>query len=189
VADGQPIIIRELEGQRREVVLAGTDLPEQGLEVGGALRTVRTHYPGSRRASTQVLGTEESDLELQGLFRDDWAGFAGWALAQMGALRALYTGQRYCELAWGETLVRRGYVKRAVFVLHREAVVGYRLVFEVAEADEAEVVSPVEFETATPEDLSLALKALRFAVDHLDEAVAAVNTVQAAWGAYRRATS
>ena len=179
MADGLPVILRELEGQQREVVLEGSALPRQGVEVGGRLRTVRTHYPGTRAASTQVLGTEEDPIELRGHLRDVWLGAEGAALAQMQALRDLYLGQRYCELSWGETLVRRGFIKefRADFI--READIGYRLRFEVDEADEAEVLAPVEFEETTPEEVSAALVVLRTAADNLSNIASAVNVIQA----------
>jgi len=179
MADGLPVIVRELEGQGREVVLEGSTLPQRGVDVGARLRTVRTHYPGSRRASTQVLGTEEQDIQLQGQLRDVWTGLQGGALSQMQALRDLYLGQRYCELSWGETLVRRGYLKEASFSLVRAEDIGYRLVFEVSEADEAEVVAPTEYEETTPEDVSLALAALLAATDNINATIGAVNTIQA----------
>lgn len=182
MADGLPVILRELTGQRREVVFEASAVPAGGFDVGGTLRTVRTHYPGTRVASTQVMGTEEDDIELRGVLRDSWTGVDGGAEATVAALRAIFLARRYCELAWGESLVRRGYLKRLVATPHRDGVWDFRIVFEVAESDEAEFVSTASSRKATlpkASDLRSALALVDAAAAWLDEVVAGVDVIQA----------
>ncbi|MCI0347514.1 MAG: hypothetical protein L0221_19085 [Chloroflexi bacterium] len=177
VADGQAVVITELEGDGRIVQLAETELPEQGVVVGGELRSVVTHYPGSSKPSTQIMGTKEDDIELRGWLRDRWTGLDGGAMEQVRALRNLRIGQRYCELAWGEGLVVRGYVRRVEHEIVSEHAIRYRVVFQVDEADESEVLA-VPFEPAeTAFDLVALLREIAGTVEDVAVAAVLVNNV------------
>lgn len=177
MADGEPIVLRQLEGDGLELVLEDASLPEQ-LTSASELRTVRTYYPGTNGASTQVMGTKDDDIVLQGQLRDTWIGAAGGALALWQTMRRMYLAQRYVELSWGSTFVRRGRLKRVEQTFTRVADIGFRLTFEVDEADEAEVVKPVAFETPTSEDLDTGLDELEAVLDDADVAVSVLNVIQ-----------
>lgn len=137
---GQPLVITELDGEKRVLTLERATLPRKGVDAGMRLRSVSTKYPGSSQASTQILGTEDSDITFEGLLRDIQMGQAGLALAATALMESIFRGQRFCQVAWGTTLVRRGYIKEFVPRYHRESWIEYKLVFEVAESDAATVV-------------------------------------------------
>lgn len=181
LADGEPVYIRELDGDEREIELADTDLPERGFEVGGELRSQVSWYPGASSASTQVLGTSEEDVVLAGRFRDVWWGRNGWAASQTQLLRRLWLGQRYCELSWGTLLVRRGYIKRVRARYETEHDISYELVFQVSEGDEAEVVvtEAAEIDLASTFELSDLLDLLGDAMEAVNTAANISNTAQA----------
>jgi hypothetical protein len=179
MADGEAIVIAELEGTGLQVFLEDSSLPTQ-LESASELRSVVTHYPGTSAASTQIMGVKDDDIVLEGQFRDVWIGFEGGAMARWQALRRLLIGQRYCELSWGSTFVRRGFVKRVEQTFRRGADIGYRLTFQVDEADEAEVVAPTAFpEDSTTNDLDALLAEVQARSLSLSEAVDVLNLVQA----------
>lgn len=150
LADGQPVVLKELEGDGREIQLLASDMPRQGVVVGGELRRVTTWYPGAQTASTQVLGTKEREIELNGWLRDTWEGLVGGAAKMMQDLRDLWLGQRYCELTWGTLVVRRGYIADVEFRFVRETDIEYRLTFQPTEAQEAVVLSAQPAEPVTP---------------------------------------
>jgi phage protein U len=177
MADGVGIVLRELEGTGRQVFLEDSALPEQ-LQSATELRSKVTHYPGNSASSTQIMGTKDDDITLEGQFRDVWIGFDGGALSRMQALRALLLGQRFLELSWGSTFVRRGYLKRVEQTFKRAGDIGYRLTFQVDEADEAQVITPVAFPQPTEADLAEYLKRLDLRVNGLDYAIQALNVIQ-----------
>jgi phage protein U len=176
MADGVGIVLRELEGTGRQVFLEDSALPEQ-LQVAVEVRSKVTHYPGNNEASTQMMGTKHDDIVLEGQFRDVWIGFDGGALSRMQSLRALAIGQRFVELSWGSTFVCRGFVKRVEQTFKRAGDIGYRLTFQVDEADEARV-TPVAFPQPTEADLAEYLKRLDLRVNGLDYAIQALNVIQ-----------
>lgn len=169
MADGDPILIFEVGGEGR-LELAGADLPERGVEMGTTMRLVATRYPGRSVASTQVMGTEERQLSLRGVFSDVLGGASGHALAQAQRARALVDGQRLCELQWGTTVVRRGYVREFVPSVERQSLIRYTLTFEVTATDQAEQVTVEPFATPTTSDV----------LDEVYETQGATDDVEAA---------
>lgn len=180
-ADGQPVIIRELEGARRTVELAASDLPEQGVTTGVSQRVQRTYYPGSRRPSTQVMGLEHKDIALQGWFKDHWTGTLGGALAQHVAMKQLCAGQAYCELTWGSTLVVRGRVLSYDGTFIRDGDIRYSLTFQVDESDDAEVITTTA-EAVTPPSQATLTKLLNAASDAEEIARDRITTITAIRG-------
>ena len=169
LADGQPLVLREVSGTL-SVTLALAALPGQGVEAPATLRSVTTHYPGSSAPSTQVMGTREEPIELSGQWRDVWLGLEGASAELVTACRRLFLGQRYCELAWGELLVRRGYVKAFAPKYLREGEIDWKLTFEVAEADDPEVISTPYAEVKASTDLLDVLHAISASLDDVAEA-------------------
>lgn len=156
MADDDAVILRELSGELSAVVLYGPNLPEQ-LVAATELRTVTTHYPGNHRASTQVLGLKHDDITLDGQFRDVWTRADGDARARIASLQAIQSAGRLCELSWGETVVRRGFLKRVEPAFRRAGVIGYRLVFQVDEADAADAIRPRSYPPIPEGDLAAAM--------------------------------
>jgi len=184
-ADGAPLVIREAEGSTRlELSLAGSDLPDQGVPFGAAQRLVTTRYPGSALSSTQVMGTEEHDIVLSGVFNDVLAtgrsglgGAAGHALAQTARCRELLLRQRLCELEWGDTLVRTGYVREFEPEIVRDSLIRYRLVFQVASAAEPEQISPTPFDVPDTTGLLAELAKAEDRVDAVEQVARALAEV------------
>lgn len=177
MADAYPVVLEELEGQRRRVVLEASALPFQGVDAGVSQRLVRTHYPGASRASVQVMGTEENEVVLSGRLSDVLLGEAGGAEALVGKLRELVLGQRPIQLTWG-ALVRRGFLQRFTPRYSRRDLVGYEISFLPDEADDAVVVG-VPYQATTPTDVLTLLDLLRDIEAALDEAIAINNLLQA----------
>lgn len=180
LADGMPVLITELTGDKKTLILDATDLPERGIEVAGDLRSQATWYPGASSASTQIMGTSEADISLHGRWRDVWA-VEGWAAYQTEAARGMWLRQAYCELSWGSFLVRRGYIKRVMARIDTERDVSYEIVFQVAEADEMDAVigSSAAIKLTTSFELSDILDLLGDAMDLVNDAAAYSNAAQA----------
>ncbi len=167
---GQPLIISELDGEFRVLTLQRATMPRKGVDVGVKLRSVSTRYPGSSQASTQILGTEDMDITFEGTLRDVQMGRAGAALSDAALMESMCRAQRFCSLQWGTTVVRRGYLKEVVPRYHRENWIEYKIVFEVAESDEATVI----LKDFVPVDTSQSLWAKL--VQGIDDAAALAKT-------------
>lgn len=173
-AAGEPVTIRELEGDLRTVTLEGPDLPEQGVEAPVSMRMVRTRYPGSSGVSTQIMGIEEGDIELRCTFNDALTYVSDGALAQIATLRGLVTGGAWCELAWGTTLVRRGFVSKVVPRYQRESLIGCIITFAPDEADEA-VYMAIPQPVVSLEQIIASMQSSIRLLDLLDDAIAIAN--------------
>lgn len=139
MADGEPLVLRELGGQLREVVLEREALPEE-LPLGIRGRRVQTHYPGARRASVQRLGTSEATIQLAGMWDDVHLGVGG-TRALVFAIRALVQAQHRLELQWGD-IVRRGDIGAFDVRMRRDGLAEWELTFEPDESDDPEVLAP-----------------------------------------------
>lgn len=176
-ADDQGVYLWELEGAERRVQFIGSDTPRRGVSVAAEIRSVTTHYPGSSVPSTQLLGFKEDEIPFEGTFRDDLYGLSGHALAQRDALVGLMRGQRYCQLNWGQALVKRGHVRRVEYTVHAEGWIDYRFVFEVSESDE-EAVGEAPYPAAeTPFDLLALLREIASAAEQVAQTAVLVNNV------------
>lgn len=147
---GDPVVLRELEGDLREVVLGDSKTPERGVEVGGQVRMASTMYPGATGASVQVMGTEEEPITVQGWLIDTWIGKAGGAGEAKAAIESLRLGQRYCQIQWGTDIDARGFVKRTKFRYNDPGRIRYEIEFMVVESgrvEQVQVRTPTEGET------------------------------------------
>lgn len=175
--DAEAVTITELEGLGRVLELRDTSLPEQGVSAPIELRSVVTRYPGNAKSSTQIMGTKEEDIPLTGWFRDVWTGEDGGAMAQVTLCRALVQGQRYCELAWGDSMIRRGYLRRFEPEITNRAAIRYKLVFQVSESDEASVIAVPFLPVPQPFSLLALLRAIADAAEAAAEAAILINNV------------
>lgn len=174
-ADGLPVIIQELGPPFRSIVFAGRDRPEQPVEVAGRQRATQTWYPGTTKASTQVMGTEEDPIPLRGWFQDPLTLLDGGPGARMAILRDLMQGQNLCQLLWGTVIIRQGRVSRCSFQIHREAKIRYEVVFAVDQPNEARSLAPKVGAASVVSDLA---QHIAKAVALADKATAAVRTTK-----------
>lgn len=66
----QPIVIQELSGSERVIVLGGRALPERPLPAGGRTRHKLTWYAGNAVGTLQVLGVEDKSTTINGEWND-----------------------------------------------------------------------------------------------------------------------
>lgn len=177
MADGDPIIIRQLQLPFTTLVLSGTSLPNQGVEIGGDLQLRSTMYPGAKAASVQVLGIEERPIAFEGMFDDQLVGFTGEALTKSQTLRDMWLGQIYCELSWGSTFVKKGYIQSYSSSFIRQAQIGYKFEFKVVESNEATFIS-VPSPIITPVFTRSILDILDDALQVAEDAALLLNLVQ-----------
>jgi len=175
-ADGEGVYIEPLEGLGL-LQLVGSDTPNQGVVVGGKLRSVVTRYPGNDRPAVQILGVDEEPIVLEGTFRDDQFGIDGHAMKMQAECRAALLGRSYSQLSWGSALVRRGYVDAVEFDVKSERWIGYKLTFQVCEADEAIVLAKPFAAAETSFDLLATLREVAAAVSDVADAAILVNNV------------
>jgi hypothetical protein len=64
------LIIEELGGQKRRVLLDGRALPHRGLKFRGGMRHEITWLPGSPDATVQILGSKLEPTQLKGRWSD-----------------------------------------------------------------------------------------------------------------------
>lgn len=183
MANGESVLLREVEGdQRIEIEFSGSLLPGRGVKVGGEQHLATRHYPGNmRRAATQVMGPREDPIELRGVLRDAWIGASGGALEVMQRIDLVRRRGRYCELAWGEVFVVRGYVRRADFPIQRDDDIEYQLEFQVDERMETAMVFADPHPEPGPDDLQREARGLSTAMEALDAAVALNNVIRGAF--------
>lgn len=177
-ADGQPVVLRELGGQYRTVELAGSDMPERGMEAPVSLRAVHSRYPGGK-VTTQILGVEEGEITLKCRFNDRLTSLDEGAIAQSETLRSILLGQQPVELTWGILLTRRGYLTKVTPRYERESLIGCEIAFLPVEADEAFYVTTPMGAPSAKAVLDL-LDLLDAILDASEEIVAVTNLVQAA---------
>lgn len=181
MANGESVFLREVEGDHQiEVEFSGSLLPGRGVEIGGEQHLATRHYPGNmRRAATQVMGPREDPIELRGVLRDAWIGAGGGALEAMQRIDLIRRRGRYCELAWGEVFVVRGYLRRAKFPIQRDDDIEYQIEFQVDERMETAMVFADPHPEPGPDDLRGRVKGLGAAMKALDAALALNNVLRA----------
>lgn len=176
MAEGYPLTITQLTGTL-SLVLADSTLPEQGVSLPGELRMASTYYPGVSTPSVQIVGTQEGDVTLKGVWRDDFMGLVGGALALVQAARALLLDQRPCLLTWGPNLVRQCLIKRFTPTIRRESVIEWEMVIFVMQANESAVIAVPAPTPATPFSLAALIASISLALDELYTTTVTINNV------------
>lgn len=176
------LIISRLDAEAFLVLDTDARMPEQGVEAGGSLRVVRTWYPGSSTPSVQVMGTQEDDIVIRGMWRDDMIGLAGGAFALMQNARALLLGQSPCQLQWmgtdGTALKTcTGFVKQFTPKFNRADAIGWTLTFQVDQSDESTVLAVPQVHLKSPFNLLDLLRAIAAAAAKVAEAAVLANNV------------
>ena len=144
ITDLLPVQIIELAPPFRVLTFGARNQPKP-IRVGGEQRAVQTWYPGSQKASVQVMGTKEDPIILEGRWDDP----AGTLIPALGAgvrialARGLMQGQNLCQLLWGSVIIRQGRVKRVSILYQKTDRTEFRIVFEVDQANEPVALSPL----------------------------------------------
>jgi hypothetical protein len=194
-ADGEAVTITELRAPFRVIELARQDRPDKPVSRASEQRARQSHYPGTQRASTQVMGTREEPVQLNGWFLDPLNGLdvvntakpdgtlstARGVAAKIALLRGIQQTGGLCRLVWGEIIVCYGRVKRADFRYHESARVQYSILFEVDQPDEAAAIQPIP--TVGP--LALLKQTLAAALELSEAAMEAARTVKTLVGVVR----
>lgn len=141
-ADGLPVIITELAPPARILILAGRDAPKP-IRVVGSQRAIQTWYPGSQKASTQVMGTKEEPLVLRGRWDDPLSFIDGGPARRIGLARGIMQGQNLCRLVWGDVIVRLGRISKVDILFQKQARTEYEIVFAVDQPNEAVAIGPL----------------------------------------------
>lgn len=170
-----PLSIVEVDGLTA-LDLEGSALPAQGVAMGSELRMVSTYYPGNAAPSVQILGTQEDEIPLRGVWRDDLLGLVDGAMALVSTARKLQQGQRRCRMVWGD-VTRYGYVKAFKPTIRRRDFVEWELTFFVDQADDALVLAVPAAPNASNLALLAAISAAETVIDEVAEVVVAVNNV------------
>lgn len=136
-ANGQPVVILELDTPFVSLRLGNMDAPAPNVEVGDRHRTTQVWLPGTQEATTHKMGPQFDGITLQGRFHDDVIRLLGQSPEDLvRAARGICRRGNRCRLRWGTTIVREGTLKefRATYVKHDDIL--YNLVFEVDRAIE-----------------------------------------------------
>ncbi len=141
------ILIQEITGSQRIIALGGRALPERPLPAGGRLRTKKTWYSGNNVATLQVLGSEDMDMNLRGVWNDRFIGdqvsTSGFETPELArdVVRIFETLQRAgntLRFQWGD-VVRMGVLAEFVPTWLREQDVEWTMRFEWFGRDDQEV--------------------------------------------------
>ena len=98
LTDLLPVQIVELAPPFRVLKFGARNQPKP-IRVTGEQRAIQTWYPGSQKASVQVMGTKESDIPLEGRWDDP----AGTLVPALGATVRIATA-RGLKLEFGNGL-------------------------------------------------------------------------------------
>lgn len=68
-------VVEEVSGEQRRMSLGGRALPYRPIRFSGRQRIVKTWYPGNPVATVQVLGADEGDTTIRGMWKNRFLGF------------------------------------------------------------------------------------------------------------------
>lgn len=128
-----PLILRELGGRKRVIILSGSDLPsDQGafLSLGGRVRGVTHWHPGAAEPTIQIMGPEEGSIEFGGQFHDGLKATVGHALFQQTLIDSVRQAGELVALEYGP-IVRTCRWERADFRVLLLSRIDYSIQFEV----------------------------------------------------------
>lgn len=70
--EGAPVIVTELTGQKRQIVLRGRALPFRGPSFSSTQRVKTTYYTGNPEATQQLFGPTYDNTTFTGIWRDKY---------------------------------------------------------------------------------------------------------------------
>lgn len=128
-------ILEYINGKPAEkITLAGNLMPVVPFSYGGNLRKTKTYYAGNAEPSVQILGTEEKDVKIKGMFKDKRyqdPTFRGVAYEISKRIDALRLRGNLVRISLGEHWVRYGYLDESHFDLETLARISYELTFTI----------------------------------------------------------
>ena len=96
------VVLKQLTGPEREIVLYGPCLPFRGLELGTEQRHVKTELPGAPVAPIQVLGVSYPDTSIEGRWTQERVGIGIYALVDDVPITSIRELVRVIELTVAE---------------------------------------------------------------------------------------
>ena len=125
----------------KTVELTGADLPQPPLEIGGRQRIKKTVYPSGStnrpRTTIQVLGAEEDDITLQGVWKDRRGG-EGHAAEMTELLDGIRYSGKPVRVSYDNVSVE-GVVSEFKPSIRRKTDVGWSLTITVGESAFAKI--------------------------------------------------
>lgn len=114
-----------------EIILLGNMLPFQPFTWGGEQRLVKDYYPGNPEPATQVLGSKESDLTIQGRFKDKRykdEKFYGVSYQFSKAIDEMRKRGNVVQLVMGNWQ-RFGFIEKVEFKMNKLSWIDYNIQF------------------------------------------------------------
>lgn len=127
-------LIEELSGAKEKVRLVGNMMPKIPFEFGGSQRMKKDFYAGHSEPVMQILGSEETDVTINGLLKDkryvdkSYYGVSTEIQQQMDAIRIR---GNLCRFALGEW-ERYGYISKTNFKMNKLSHVEYSITFAIS---------------------------------------------------------
>ena len=128
-----PLILSELGGRVRRVILSGSDLPSSKgsmLSVGGRQRASTVWYPGALEPTVQIMGPAEDPLEFAGMFEDHKKSLVGHAIAQQFLIDDIRKAGHLVQIEYG-AIIRTCRWDSATFTILGPEQIGYQIKLEV----------------------------------------------------------
>jgi hypothetical protein len=110
-----PVVIKEIGGLQRPIVLYDTTLPREGSEttLGERMRGKETWYTGATEATVQVLGPSYEPIRFAGMLEDRRTGVPGSAVLLMWLIRMVGKAGRIVLFNYGPILRRCRWVRHS----------------------------------------------------------------------------
>lgn len=174
-----PVTITELVLPYRTIALVGRDSPEQPVKRSSRQRATQTHYPGSKMASVQVMGSAEEPLVLRGYFQDPLSFIDGGPGARVAMLRGMLQGGNLCQLVWGNDIVCQGRVAHLDFDYLLASRIRYEITFEIDQPNEAVALVPnIGFAASLKAAIDDAISLVELALETVDT----ISTIEGVLG-------
>ena len=180
MADGEPMVFRELGGAMREVVLEGAALPSRGVSNAVTTRKVTTWYPGRSTASTQRMGTSEDPIRMSGFWSDALLAEVNTTRETLRQdIRSLQRVGFEIELEWGQH-IRRGFIDSFDAEWDTDGRGAWTMTFGPNESDDDYVLSTVNLPATSESDTKRLLNDVDSAIDTLAATAGALGGIAAA---------
>lgn len=177
-SNGKPVVLVELSPPYRKLSLGGRERPERPLQRVHTQRSKQTYYPGSKRASVQVLGSHDEPIVLRGWFNNPSNAIDGGARVRELTLRALAKSGSLISLTWGTHIVVNGRVQQVKTDWRKANQCRYEFTFEVDQNNEPEALTPLPLIGSAADELTEAIGTAGQAMEAGREAARGVRSVR-----------
>lgn len=124
-------LIEEVNGAKEKVRLVGNMMPKIPFVFGGQQRIKKDYYAGHSEPVTQVLGSMEDDVTINGTLKDKTyanEAYYGASTEIQQQIDAIRLRGNLCRFALGEW-ERYGYIQKTVFNMNKLSYVDYAVTF------------------------------------------------------------